>query len=158
MTKPVKDDINQAVNARWGQSDSFAARAAEATPTSLVQDIVRDASRGIAPRSALPATKREYPPTPAPEPVPSYTEWYFQRYGSVIAEAKAKNWYHTEKTAGRDVGKGPMPQSPIEGAPRNGWVEPQKLGPPPGINILDKLLDHQDRLNRAERTKNGGRW
>jgi hypothetical protein len=31
-----------------------------------------------------------------------------------------------------------------------GWQEPTPLGPPPGVNYADKLMDEQDRRDRAE--------
>jgi len=31
-----------------------------------------------------------------------------------------------------------------------GWVAPNPLSPPPGVNILDKIMDHEDAKDRAE--------
>jgi hypothetical protein len=87
----------------------------------------------------------------------AHAEWCHQRLGVDWTEEKAKNYYETKRTAGEDVGS-VRPQSPIAGVPRAGWVDPPKLVPPPGIDILDRLMDHQDALDRAERAKNGGRW
>jgi hypothetical protein len=39
-------------------------------------------------------------------------------------------------------------------APRptgNGWIEPTPLAQPPGIAILDHMMDAQDAMDRAER-------
>ena len=32
----------------------------------------------------------------------------------------------------------------------SGWVEPQGLGPPPGVELCDRLVDAQDQHDRAE--------
>lgn len=32
----------------------------------------------------------------------------------------------------------------------SGWVEPRPLESPPGVAIADRLMDHQDKLDRAE--------
>jgi hypothetical protein len=157
MTKPYDDGFPSHVN-QWGDTP-MAEAMAQAVPTSVCRDIARDALRGLAPRSALPETPRTFADAPRPETVPTYREWYFRRYGSEVTEAKAKQWYHTEKTAGRDVGKGPMPQSPTAGPAANNWgnVPLVPIGPPPGVAQLDRLMDHQDRLDRADRARNG-RW
>jgi hypothetical protein len=31
-----------------------------------------------------------------------------------------------------------------------GWQAPTQLGPPPGVNILDRIMDHEDAKDRAE--------
>jgi hypothetical protein len=35
-------------------------------------------------------------------------------------------------------------------SPTPGWSDPAKLGPPPGVAQADKLMDEQDRRDRAE--------
>ena len=32
----------------------------------------------------------------------------------------------------------------------SGWVEPRPLESPPGVAIADRLMDHQDKIDRAE--------
>jgi hypothetical protein len=34
---------------------------------------------------------------------------------------------------------------------QRGWVEPRPLEPPPGIKIIDAMMDQQDKKDRAER-------
>jgi hypothetical protein len=38
-----------------------------------------------------------------------------------------------------------------------GWVEPRPLGPPPGVAQADRLMDHQDKLDRAELARKLGK-
>jgi hypothetical protein len=35
-------------------------------------------------------------------------------------------------------------------AGRSGWAHEVPLGPPPGVNILDRIMDHEDAKDRAE--------
>jgi hypothetical protein len=157
MAKLPGDDMT--VASLWGTEKDFAQRSAAATPNSLLRDIVADASRGLGPRSLMtptPAPTQRGPSAP-PAVVPTFREWAFSRLGVDWPEARAKAYYETRRTAGEDVGP-VVPQSAVGSVPRGGWVDPPKLSPPPGIDILDRLLDHADRLDRAERAKNGGRW
>jgi hypothetical protein len=150
-------DDTHTVASRWGTEMNFAQRSREATPDSLLRDIVADASRGLSPRSPITPTQRGPVAPTAPAVVPTFREWAFSRLGVDWPEARAKAYYETRRTAGEDVGP-VVPQSAVGSVPRAGWVDPPKLSPPPGIDILDRLLNHQDRLDRAERAKNGGRW
>jgi hypothetical protein len=34
-----------------------------------------------------------------------------------------------------------------------GWVEPRPLEPPPGINIIDRMVEHQNALDLAEKVE-----
>jgi hypothetical protein len=43
------------------------------------------------------------------------------------------------------------PGAPPPVARTSGWSEPAPLGPPPGINYIDQMMDHQDAKDRAER-------
>jgi hypothetical protein len=36
------------------------------------------------------------------------------------------------------------------GGGSSGWREPTPLAPPPGVNILDRIMDHEDAKDRAE--------
>jgi hypothetical protein len=47
------------------------------------------------------------------------------------------------------TGAAPQPQQPVR---RNtgGWIDPNPLSPPPGIKHVDRLVDEQDRIDRAE--------
>ena len=36
------------------------------------------------------------------------------------------------------------------GGGSSGWREPTPLGPPPGVAILDQIMDHEDAKDRAE--------
>jgi hypothetical protein len=38
-----------------------------------------------------------------------------------------------------------------------GWQEPRPLGPPPGVALADKLMDEQDRRDRAELARKLGK-
>jgi hypothetical protein len=57
----------------------------------------------------------------------------------------------------RDFRKGPPERSGMggdESKPRQGAVGvAQPLGPPPGVGLCDKLMDLQDRIDRAERER-----
>jgi hypothetical protein len=47
------------------------------------------------------------------------------------------------------TGSAPQPQSqPVRRG--SGWAKPIPVEPPPGVAILDKIMDEQDRLDRAE--------
>jgi hypothetical protein len=151
-------DDTHTVASRWGTEMNFAQRSREATSDGLLRNIVADASRGLSPRSLL--GDRTHTPShlpPKAEVVPTFAEWAHQRLGVDWSEARAKAYYDTARVQGRDVGP-VKPQSAVGSVPRGGWVDPPKLVPPPGIDILDRLMDHQDALDRAERAKNGGRW
>lgn len=37
---------------------------------------------------------------------------------------------------------------PVRGT---GWIEPRPLEPPPGIALMDQMMDQQDRIDRADR-------
>jgi hypothetical protein len=59
----------------------------------------------------------------------------------------------------KDLYRGPAQRSsPIpedrterEAPPKgDGWVEAKALAPPPGIALIDRIVDAQDRLDRAE--------
>ena len=57
-----------------------------------------------------------------------------------------------------DFRRGPPERSSIaaerESKPRPGAVGvAQPLGPPPGVGLIDKLMDLQDRIDRAERAR-----
>jgi hypothetical protein len=147
------NDDTQTVASRWPGDKDFAQRASEAAPDSLLRDIRNDALRGLAPRSALPSPKREYVQPPQ-APIPTFREWAHARLGVDWTEARAKSWYDTERTAGRDVGS-VRPQSASPGVPRRGWVEPPKVADwrAPGLEIMDRMMDQQDALDRAERER-----
>jgi hypothetical protein len=145
----------------WGTEKTFAQRASEAVPDSLLRDIVADASKSREPRSLMtPTASSGLRPLAPPAPVPTFAEWCHQRLGVDWTEDRAKAYYETKRWAGEDVGPvRPHSHSLTPAvAPAVGWVEPTPIGPPPGIDILDKMMDHADRLDRAERAKNGGRW
>ena len=45
----------------------------------------------------------------------------------------------------------PTPSQPTTQVQRgSGWVDERKLEPPPGIAIMDRMMDEQDRLDRTE--------
>jgi hypothetical protein len=44
-------------------------------------------------------------------------------------------------------GAAPAPQAQQRGS---GWIEERPLEPPPGIALADRLMDHQDKIDRAE--------
>ena len=43
-----------------------------------------------------------------------------------------------------------LPGAPAESPKGSGWVEEVPLKPPPGVAVLDQLMDEQDRRDRAE--------
>jgi hypothetical protein len=44
------------------------------------------------------------------------------------------------------------PEAPA--APKgNGWAEPTPLGPPPGVALIDRMVDVQDGIDRAARER-----
>jgi hypothetical protein len=49
------------------------------------------------------------------------------------------------------VSKPPPPQPAQEPVRGTGWVDSVPLGPPPGVKILDQIMDHMDAKDRAER-------
>jgi hypothetical protein len=49
-------------------------------------------------------------------------------------------------TGQRNPQSGKAPSS----APGSGWVEPTPLKPPPGIELIDGLVNEQDRRDRLE--------
>jgi hypothetical protein len=155
MAKLPGDDMT--VASRWGQDLNFVQRSREAVSDGLLRSIVADAGRGLSPRSLMTPQAASPSVPPKAEVVPTYAEWCHQRLGVDWTEDRARAYYQTKRTAGEDVGT-VVPQSAVGSVPRGGWVDPPKLVPPPGIDILDRLMDHQDALDRAERAKNGGRW
>ena len=46
------------------------------------------------------------------------------------------------------TGGPPQPQQPVKRG--TGWVDERKLEPPPGIEHCDRMIDEQDRIDRAE--------
>ena len=45
----------------------------------------------------------------------------------------------------------PAPASPpLPRSATPGWIEPRPLGPQPGAAIIDRMMDQQDALDRAE--------
>jgi hypothetical protein len=53
--------------------------------------------------------------------------------------------------ARRPVVKFDPPESRTGAVPsQNGWIEPAPLGPPPGVDLLDRLMDAEDRKDRAD--------
>jgi hypothetical protein len=44
----------------------------------------------------------------------------------------------------------PNPPSTSQVQRGTGWREPAPLGPPPGIEHVDRLVDAQDRIDKAE--------
>jgi hypothetical protein len=56
------------------------------------------------------------------------------------------------------IGKvSPVAHRPVEPAPArgNGWVDPPAVSnwKPPGLAVMDRMMDVQDALDRAERTR-----
>jgi hypothetical protein len=47
----------------------------------------------------------------------------------------------------------PTTPTPLRG---NGWVDAPKLSQPPGVALLDRIMDAQDAIDRAERVKQFG--
>jgi hypothetical protein len=45
---------------------------------------------------------------------------------------------------------GPNPQPTSQVQRGSGWVDERKLEPPPGIAIMDRMMDEQDRIDKAE--------
>jgi hypothetical protein len=58
-----------------------------------------------------------------------------------------------------DFRRGPSQPSSIAGAPTvqakqgSGWSEPLPLSNPPGVDLADKLMDQQDRIDRIRRER-----
>jgi hypothetical protein len=59
----------------------------------------------------------------------------------------------------RDFRRGPPGPSSIAGSPTvqakqgSGWSEPLPLSNPPGVDLADKLMDQQDRIDRVKRAR-----
>lgn len=134
---------------------SFLQKAQRAVPDDVMRDIVADRlRRGLPSASAVVSSSAR-----APEPAaPSYQEWCKQRLGVDWPYERARDYYLTKKTAGVDVGPINAGDAPSVG---RGWVDPPKLADwrPPGINIIDRMLDQQDALDRRdlERKLGGGK-
>jgi hypothetical protein len=50
----------------------------------------------------------------------------------------------------RASASGPSTPTPLRG---NGWVDAPKISQPPGVALLDKIMDAQDAIDRAELIK-----
>ena len=155
MAKLEGDD--QTVAGRWGQDLDFAQRSAAAGIDDCMRGIIRQglsipSSTSMLPSRPMGTSSHAVPPA---EVIPSFAEWCHQRLGVVWPEARARAYYETKRTAGEDVGP-VRPQSPpsLSSGPAPGTDWQRSVGVPQ----LDRMMDHQDALDRAERAKNGGRW
>ena len=45
---------------------------------------------------------------------------------------------------------GPNPQPTSQVQRGSGWQQPRPLEPPPGIAIMDRMMDEQDKIDKAE--------
>lgn len=135
---------------RWGNEMDFAQRAKAATPDSLLRDLMADGRRSS---PVNPWPRDPVPPTPVVAIPGSYAEWAHKRLGVNWSEDRAKDYYLTKQTAGEDVG--PVDLRP--GAPKGGWVEPKPLDSwrAPGIDIIDRMMDRADAIDRQRRERTG---
>ena len=148
------------------KAPNFVQRAVAAVPNDLMRDLVADSRRTHYPLADAP------PPRPEPEPL-SYVEWYTERMGAPASFEKARNYYLTLKSEGKQD-LPPVRENPrwVDGkwvdcenaqsqslAPRRGWVEPAPLKDwkPPGIAVIDRMLDQQDALDRRDLERKLGR-
>jgi hypothetical protein len=159
------DGDDQTVAGRWGQEMDFAQRSAAAGIDDCMRGIIRDGLSISSSTTQLPPRPLPASPSHLPEPevVPSFREWAHLRLGVDWPEDRAKDYYDTLCAQGRDVG----PLRPA--SPSLTPADPKALGVVTeplktdwqrsvGVPQLDRMMEHQDALDRAERAKNGGRW
>jgi hypothetical protein len=88
--------------------------------------------------------------------------WMYEACAGGVSDADARA---IAATARAPTGRpGMIPEQPTSGgSPRptagdgKGWVEPTPLGPPPGVAQADRLMDEQDRRDRAELARRLGK-
>jgi hypothetical protein len=145
----------------WGQDLDFQARASAAVPDGLLRDIVGDAYRSRPHErqgftKPLGGTGGSVGREPSAV-VPSFREWAHARLGVLWDEDRARDYHARCVMEGKDVG--PLrPQSPPSLTRAGGPSGAPGSGIPPGVRILDQMMDVEDALDRVVRARNGGRW
>ena len=105
------------------------------------------------------ATKAPEPFVPMPMPRRDLTEGACMPPSAMKAmvDALPSSFFSDLRADARKPNPSQASSSPITSTPAalpqrrgTGWVEPRPLEPPPGVAIADRLMDHQDKIDRAE--------
>jgi hypothetical protein len=72
-------------------------------------------------------------------------------FGLDASDLRAFSNIHRAQTGDKvTLPTAPLAKTADEVAKSRGWIDPQPLKPPPGLNIIDAMCDAQDRRDRLD--------